>query len=642
MNILKILTKYYLYMILIFFIGRLSLFILYFDNIQDTNISYWLTFLYGLRMDTMITSFLLVIPLITLSFTPGKFKNFANKFLKYYFVVVLSVLIYMENATFPFIAEYDVRPNYLFVEYLIYPKEVFSMILADYKVALTLAFSMIGVFAYLFLKYRKNDFLVVFETHYFKRILLFIPILLILFIGVRSSFGHRPANISDAMYSNNRALNEITKNSLYSVGYAMYINSRNGSKKIIKQYGKMDPVEALSRVKKRLGIVSINEKSPLSRLETTHFKTNKPKNLVIFVQESLGYQYVESVGGEKGITPNLNRLSKEGILFEDLYSNGTRSIRGLAGITAGNFSVPGKGVLKRNKSQSDFFSIASLLKPHGYYTSFIYGGESRFDNMKGWYLGNGFNEVIDQPKFDDKCFTGTWGVCDGDVVTRANEEFKNLYAKNKKFATVMFSTSSHGPYDFPDNTIELVNGVEKKSVENAIKYADFAIGKFIKLAKKEDYYKDTVFVVVADHNQRTYGKDMVPVNMFHIPGLILGKDIKPLVYDKISTQPDVLATALDLIGLDLQYPIMGHSIFSDKKKNISLMQFHSSYALRVDDKVAIIRPGKKPMTFLYTKKDEMKVIFEHLVKIESDVELEKDALAFVVALDYLYNNKLYK
>jgi arylsulfatase A-like enzyme len=127
---------------------------------------------------------------------------------------------------------------------------------------------------------------------------------------------------------------------------------------------------------------------------------------------------------------------------------------------------------------------------------------------------------------------------------------------------------------------------------------------------------------------------MVPVDMFHVPAIILGDGIQPLTYDKITTQPDVLATALDLLGLDLKYPIMGHSIFSDKKQNISLMQFHDSYALRSDNKVAVIRPDKKAIIFLYQNK--------HLLETESDVELENYALAFVIVLDYLYNNKLYK
>ncbi len=617
-------------MLMLFFIGRLSLFIIYFDKLKESNANYWLTFIYGARMDTITSFMLLVIPLILLTLMPKRLALLVDGFLRYYFLIVFSILIYIENASFPFIAEYDVRPNYLFVEYLEYPKEVFATIFAGYKLELLIAFFMIGGFVYLYLKYIKESFIPIFESSYTKRIALFIPLGLILFIGIRSSFGHRPANISDAMYSSNRMLNEITKNSPYSIGYAIYVNREHGSKKIIKQYGKMDIKEALSRVKKRLNIESTSKDSPLSRLEKSHFKTKNPKNLVIFLQESLGYQFFK----EREVTPHLNQLAKEGILFKDLYSNGTRSVRGIAGTVAGIFSIPGKGVVKRNKSQNGFFTVASLLKPYEYYTSFIYGGESRFDNMKSWFLGNGFDEVIDEPKFENPSFVGTWGVSDEDVVIRANEEYKKLYSKNQKFASVIFSTSNHNPFDFPDGKIELVNGVAKKSVKNAVKYADFAIGRFIELAKKENYYKNTIFVVVADHNIRVYGDDIVPVNMFHIPALILGGDIKPMVYNRIATQPDVLATVLDLIGLDLNYPIMGHSIFSDKKQNISLMQFHTSYALRVNNKVAIIRPNKKVLTFVYEN--------SHLKRVESDIELERDLVAFIVSLNYLYNKKLYR
>lgn len=637
----KQLFKYYLYMVLIFFIGRLSLFVLYFDNFKDSGVNYWLTFIHGLRMDTITASILLLIPLILISLSPSKVKYFAAKFLKYYFLVVLSIIIYIENATFPFIAQYDVRPNYLFVEYLIYPKEVFSMIFADYKLELFIAFSMIGIFIYLYLKYVKDDVTKIFETSYTKRALLFLPLFLLLFIGARSSFGHRPANISDAMYSTNRMINEITKNSLYSIGYAIYSNAVHEGREV-KQYGKMDIKEAFKRVKKRLNIEPNSDDFSLSRVVKSNFKTTEPKNLVIFVQESMGYQFVNAVGGEDGITPNFNKLSKEAILFKDLYSNGTRSVRGLAGVSAGNLAVPGVGVLKRNKSQNDFFTIASALKPFGYHTSFIYGGESRFDNMRSWYTGNGFDEIIDQPKFENPTFVAPWGVCDEDLVVKANEKFKELYNKKQKFATVMFSQSNHSPFEFPCEKIELIKDVPPNSVKNAIKYADHAIGRLFELAKKEPYYKDTVFVVVADHNVRVYGDDMVPVDMFHIPAMILGGGIKPMIYDKITTQPDVLATALDLIGLDLKYPIMGHSIFSDEKQNISLMQFHTSYALRVDDKVAIVRPSQEPLTFTYKNPTTYLDKNNHLTPIKNDTELEKDALAFVVTLDYMYNKKLYK
>lgn len=636
----KKLLKYYLMLVSVFFIGRLILFAYYFDNFKDSGVDYWLTFLYGLRMDTIVISILLVIPLIVLSFTPAKLAKFANGFLKYYFLVVFSLAIYIENATFAFVAQYDVRPNYLFVEYLIYPKEVFSMIFADYKVELLISFAMIGLFGYFYLKHAKDDFLEVFKSAYLKRAILFLPILAVLFIGVRSSFGHRPANISDAMYTTNRMVNEITKNSLHSIGYAIYSEMVHEGGEV-KNYAKMDAKEALQRVKKRLDIQTGDEEI-LSRIEKSRFKSDKPKNLVIFIQESFGYQFVEAVGGEAGITPNFNKLSRDAILFKDLYSNGTRSVRGLAAMSAGNLAVPGVGVVKRNKSQSGFFTIASALKPFGYHTMFMYGGESRFDNMKGWYSGNGFDEIIDQPKIQNPTFVAPWGVCDEDLVVQANEEFKKMHAKGQKFATVMFSQSNHSPFEFPYEKIELLKDVPPNSVKNAVKYADHAIGRLFELAKKEGYYEDTVFVVVADHNTRVYGDDMVPVDMFHIPAMILGGGVKPMVYDKIASQPDVLATALDLMGLDLKYPIMGHSIFSDKKQNISLMQFHSSYALRVDDKVAIVRPSQAPLTFTYKDPETYSDRSNHLTMAEHDEELEKDALAFVIALDHIYNKKLYK
>lgn len=634
MQILTCLIKYYFYMIFIFFMGRLSLFIIYFDRFKDSDVNYWLSFIYGLRMDTIVTSIILIIPMFILTLTPKTLHKVTNQFLKYYFLIMLSFVIYIENATLPFFAQYDVRPNYLFVEYLEYPKEVFSMIIADYKIELIIAFIMIGIFIYLFLKFTKDTFIKAIKTDYKLKIILFVPLAMVLFIGIRSSFGHRPANISDAMYSSSRLVNEITKNSIHSIGYAIYSNKKHNANKVIKQYGKMDIQEAIKRVKKRLHIQSINKKFPFSRKVKTHFKTNHPKNLIIFLQESLGCQFVEAFGGEKGITPNINKLSKEGILFKNLFSNGTRSIRGIAGSVSGIFSIPGKGVVKRNKSQNNFFTISSLLKPYGYHTMFLYGGESRFDNMRGWFSGNGFDKIIDESSFKHPNFVGTWGVSDEDLVNRANKEFKKLHEKKQKFAAVMFSTSNHTPFDFPDNKIKLINGVPKKSVKNAVKFADFAIGKLIKNAKKEHYYKDTIFVIVADHNVRVYGDDMIPVNMFHIPAIILGGGITPKVYNKLSTQPDVLATALDLIGIDLKYPILGKSIFDNDKQEISLMQFNTFYGLRAKDKIAIIRPNKKPLTFIYKN--------EHLVKSSfEDIELEKDCLAFILTLNYLYNEKLY-
>lgn len=633
MNIIKQLLKHYFYLIAIFLVTRLSLFIWQFDRFSQVPESYWLTFLYGLKMDTILALVLLIPLLVLLTLTPRFLSKFVDKFIVYYFLTVLMLVVFIESATFPFFAQYDVRPNYLFVEYLEHMKEVSSMLIADYKLAFLLSFIAMFFTAKAYLKNNKNCFIACFELSYIKRFLLLLPLLIIFSIGIRSSFGHRPANISDALYSSNRILNEVTKNSLYSVLYAIYSNAKYSNS--VKHYGVMKVDDAIGRVKRRLNIQNTHSDYIFNRAVNTHFKHNKNKNLVIFIQESIGSQFVEAIGGEDGITPHLNELSNKGLLFTDAYSNGTRSIRGLAGLVAGNFSIPGKGVLKRNKSQQDFFTMASLLKSYQYETIFLYGGESRFDNMKSWFSGNGFNRIIEQTDFVDPEYVGSWGVSDEDLVVRANQEFKKYYDNNQKFAAVMFSTSNHAPFDFPEDKIDLIEDIAVKSVKNAIKYADHAIGQFIKLAQQEDYYKNTIFVIASDHDVRVYGDDLVPVNRFHIPALILGEGVPIMAYKKISTQPDILATALDLIGIDsLSYPIQGHSIFSDKKQNVALMQFNDSYALRQDDKVAIIRPNKKALTFTY--KDKKLKLTTH------DKELEKDALAFIVTLNHLYNNKLHQ
>ncbi len=629
---LRELLKIYLLFITLFFLGRLGLYLLYFDRLGDISFAEsLLSFLYGLKLDTMTTSIILIIPTLLMAITPQFLAKYTAKFISGYVLIFLLIALYIENATFPFVAQYDVRPNYLFIEYLKYPQEVTSMILKEYPLELSAALAMLIALGWGYLRFSPLRLVEAIQTPLWKRLLLFPLVGAVLFIGIRSSFGHRPANISDALYSTNRMANEIAKNSLYSIGYAYKSYTKEGD--LTKPYGKMELSEAYARVGKKLAL-NPNQEFPFNRFEPTHFKTQKPKNLVIFIQESMGSQFVGFSGGDVAITPNMEKLSHEGVAFSNLFSNGTRSIQGLAGMSSGYLPLPGEGVVKRNKSQSDFFTVASLLKPYGYKSSFIYGGEGRFDNMRSWYMGNGFDEVIEQKDYNNPTFVSTWGVSDEDLVIKANEKFKAHAAKWEKFVSVMFSSSNHSPFELPEGKFDFIPGKPKYGVENAVKYADFAIGRLFELAQKESYYKDTVFVVVADHNVRVYGDDLVPVNMFHIPAPIISDGVKARKYDTLATQPDVLATALDMIGVDLTYPILGHSIYSDKKQEVALMMFNDNFALRHHEKIAIIQPNKEALTFTYEN--------EHLKPAPHDKELERDALAFVIVMDDMYNKKLFR
>ncbi|WP_419680672.1 LTA synthase family protein [Aliarcobacter butzleri] len=632
MKLIKELFKVYLLFVALFLIGRFFFYLLYFERFNDISLSEsLLTFIYGLRMDTIVICIILVIPTIFLAITPKIFSNFISKFLSIYILFFLLIALFIECASFPFFAQYDLRPNYLFIEYLEYPQEVTSLLFKDYKLQFIAVFILIITTIKIYSKSKFINFEQVFKQNYISRILILAPILLVLFLGIRSSLGHRPVNISDALYSENRVINEITKNSLHSLGYAYYSNKK--AENNISKYGKIDIKEAYKVASLAIGIDYKDEKKPFYREVKSKLTSKKQKNLVIFIQESMGAQFTGFIG-KQNFTPNLDNLAQDYLSFTNLYSNGTRSVRGLAALTSGTLPINGVEVIKRNKSQEDYFTIASLLKPYGYKSSFIYGGEARFDNMKGWYLGNGFDEVIEQKDFKNPIFTSTWGVSDEDLVIKANEKFKSYYENNEKFVSVMFSSSNHMPFELPDGKIEFEKNIPKTSVENAIKYADFAIGKFFELAKKEDYFKDTVFVVIADHNVRVYGDEIVPIDMFQIPAVIVSSDIPHQIFTNLTSQSDVLATALDLIGIDLSYPILGNSIFKDNKKNINLMIFDEIYAYRKEDKVAILVPNMPIKTYLYKDKK--------LIEIENDLVLEKEALALIYVLDDMYKNKSYK
>jgi phosphoglycerol transferase MdoB-like AlkP superfamily enzyme len=270
----------------------------------------------------------------------------------------------------------------------------------------------------------------------------------------------------------------------------------------------------------------------------------------------------------------------------------------------------------------------------GYHASFIYGGEGRFDNMKPWYMGNGFDEVIEQKDYPNPRFASTWGVSDEDLLMKAHERFSAHAAAGKPFASVVFTSSNHTPFELPENTIEWTPGVDKRSVENAIKYADYAVGKFFAAAKASAYYANTVFVVVADHNIRVYGDDAVPIAGFHIPALIHVPGVAPQQHEGLVNQPDVLATALTYLGVPLDVPILGNPI-SVSREPFVLMQFNDTYGFRRGDLLAVLRPDKPSATFTIDAN-------RRLQPAPSDTELERDGLAVIHATEQLVQKMLYK
>ncbi len=633
---IKPILVFYLLGLLIFAIGRIFLFFFFFQRASATeNISD--IFTNGFRIDLILLSLASTIPLILMTILPKISQKFLNTFLLIYFPIFLGIFLFMEVSTLPFIKQYDTRPNKIFIEYLIYPKEVFNTISKGFWKETLAGFLIIFIFFFFLLRKAKSLFSTQLLAYKF-RVLLFPLLGFLLFFGIRSSLiSVRPFSAKDIFFSNDMMVNSLALNSTYSLAFAAW-NLKNEEKMDFSGYGKMAESEALQRVKKYMNVADssfVNSEIPLLHTQNSSEKNPKLYNLVIFLQESLGAEYVGHLGG-KPLTPNLDKLAKEGMFFTNLFCTGTRSVKGIESVITSFLPSPSLGVLKMNESQENFFTIAKLLQEKGYNTSFIYGGSASFDNMAPFFVRNGFTKIIEQKDYKNPIFTGTWGVSDEDLVQKANEYFKSQ--GNKPFFSLMFSSSNHEPFEFPDGKIELYEQ-PKNSVHNAMKYADFAIGKFFELAKKETYYKNTIFVVIADHDTRVYGNEIIPLHKYRIPCVIIAPNIKPNTEeDFLASQIDIAPTAMDYLGLNITSPMVGRNLRQfpkDKMAGRSIHEFNGVYGFRVGNEMIVLQNGKNPLQFAVNKDFSLK-------PTTVNEELYKDALAHLTLSSYLYQQKKFR
>ena len=631
---LKPIFSFFLIGLSITTISRILLFFVFKERVVE-NPNYGQLFLIGLRFDLILMSYIAFLPAVLISLLPDSVLKFFKKFFNFYFIFFLFLFLLMELSTLDFINQYDTRPNRLFLDYLIYPKEVVGTLIKSYLPSLIITTILLGIALFFAFKHGKKIFYPI-DFKYKTKLILFPVVAFFLFFGARGSLtSKRPINASNAIFCSDQMTNSLGLNSLYTVAFAAYAMKHEGD---VKKYGKMDELEAYSRVKKYMDVTEfIPSEVPFLHLQKPD--TAQPKyNVVIFLQESLGAEYVGCLNGLP-LTPELDKLSKEGLLFTNLYCTGTRSVRGIEQVTAGFLPNPSESIVKLSGSQQGFFTLADAFGRQNYDTSFIYGGMANFDNMASFFNGNGFKNIIDETDFDKDgkkyAMKGTWGYSDEDLAVKANKYYKNL--GNKPFFSLMFSTSNHEPFEFPDGRIDLYEQ-PKNTVHNAMKYADFSIGKFFELAKKEAYFKNTIFVVIADHNTRTYGKNLVPVNKFHIPALIIAPNVeKGITYDNLASQMDIPSTVLALSGITTKTPMPGRNLLKLPKgtKGRTIMLFHETYAFRVEDDIVILNPNAKPLQFKVKSDTE-------LIPVALNEELAKDALAHIVASSNLYKKRVYK
>lgn len=638
LSVLKPLFRFTLLLMAVFMLSRIGLLLWQQQRLVDGDSLAVL--MGGLRIDLSSLGYLsalAVLMLLANVFLRSKTTLFQHAFTLYSSLVV-TLIVVVEASTPAFINQYDVRPNRLFVEYLDYPQEVFSMLLNGHLLAMISSLiiaTLSCVFAYRFISaaFSKQQ-----NTKKVSQVVILVTTLLVCLISARGTVSHRPLNPALVYFSSDSLVNSLALNSTYSVAFA--IKNMGNEKNASSLYGTMPRDEILQTVKQAAYKQQFITESIPTLANNLPFNTGKQKNLVIILEESLGARFVGELGGI-GVTPELDKLYQQGWGFDNLYATGTRSVRGIEAVTTGFTPSPSRSVVKLSKSQRNFFSLADVLSRTGYTTQFIYGGESHFDNMKSFFLGNGFSDIVDINDMQNPEFISSWGASDEDLFNQADIELSELNKSGKPFFSLVFTSSNHDPFDIPEGKVTLPDGHDPENYKRdlAIKYADYALGKFIAKAKTQNYWQDTVFLVVADHDVRVFGSEPVPLKSFHIPAVILNSDIKAKRDTRLVSQIDLPATLLSLLGVGQATPMLGYDLTKQYPVERAMMQYYDNFAYVENGEAVILMPNQKVSYWRYDTTNKSQVAID---KPTTDLNLAKKALAHVLFSNLAYTEKLYR
>jgi phosphoglycerol transferase MdoB-like AlkP superfamily enzyme len=377
--------------------------------------------------------------------------------------------------------------------------------------------------------------------------------------------------------------------------------------------------------------------------------SSKPKlNVVILMEESLGSEFWGCLGRTNTLTPEMDKLATtEGMLFTNIYASGNRTVRGFEGVLSSFPPLPGDSIVKRDRS-TNVESIARVLKRDGYNSIFFYGGRGMFDSMKSYALENGWDKFLEHnPPFNDDFpnpnFATVWGVSDEEVFARAIKEFRELNAKGKPFLGTVMSVSNHKPYTYPAGKIPEDPLLPKPTRAKAVKYSDWCLGQFFAAAKKEAFWTNTVFVVVADHGARVYGSQSIPIHSYEIPVVILGPAVvkAPSRIGQLGCSLDVAPTVLGLIGRPYDTLFFGRDLLKLKPDDGRVFINHNrDIGVMENDRLVVL--GLQKTDEFYSGNPKV-VNMEPLARAEKqDREIETNAIAIYQVADDLYMHERYR
>lgn len=543
----------------------------------------------GALNDSAALAYVILLPALLILLPSDKFlqRRVGKFFAALVIFVFSSILIFTAVAEYFFWDEFSSRFNFIAVDYLIYTTEVVRNIVESYPIfwLLLLVFLLaLGTTALLWKKLHGS--LPQIETHpsdNLPRNGSFLGRLGMLG-GLYSAAAVLFLLFTPLTVEQNRFWNEYAKNGVYEL-FSAYLNNQLDYRAFYKT---IDEEKAFSIVRDELA-ASIETKGQvepenLLRVIPGSSPENRP-NVVIVMMESTGSKLM----GEN--TPNLNALAERGLSFTNMMSTGTRTVRGIEAIMLSVPPTPGNSIVRRPDNEN-LFNLGTMFGERGYDRDFIYGGLGYFDNMNAFFASNGY-KVTDKLDFDDqsKSFSNAWGQCDEDLYSESLRLADRSYKAGKPFHQVLLTTSNHRPFTFPEGKIDMEQGSRRA----AVKYADYAIGEFMRKAEAKPWYDNTVFVFIGDHPSSIAGKTEVPADAYGIVAILYGpKYFQPETVTTLCSQIDFAPTLMAGLGWEYRSQFFGTNARElQKEAGRAWISTYQLLGFRTNDSLVVLSPDGK-------------------------------------------------
>ena len=535
------LLKIYL-LIVLTFINAKVLFMLYNGTDQSVSFSDHMQAIYhGLSLDLSTALYFLILPFLAILVSIWTRVPRILFYIYYGFIAVVFALTFVFDTVLYNFWNFKLDSSCL--QYLATPKEAVASVSVGFLLAGFVIMLLIALFIYLALTVPRLSFLNRIndeETTTTQRILttvIMLAIIPVFIIGIRGGLSESTTNIGQVYYSDNQFLNHSAVNPVFS-----FFSSLEDTASDVPDYNFMDESER-SRVMDGLYPTTSVDADSLLR-------TTRP-NIVIILMESCGGIFTEDIGHRKEVMPYFNKLVKEGVYFSNMYANSFRTDRGTLCTWSGFLSFPRFSIMKMPSMSRHLPSIAKTLKAKGYATSYIYGGDINFTNMRSYLFSAGFEQITWMKDYTiEEQNSAKWGVRDDITFNTLAARIKNntnhapSHLAPRTSYLIGFSTlSSHEPWDVPTHRLS-------DPILNSFNYLDECIGRFIEDMKKSPEWDNLLVILLPDHGYSHCGVNFEHEDHDHVPMLWLGGAIKePRRIEKICNQSDLAATLLGQMKL---------------------------------------------------------------------------------------------